>query len=140
MDRGEMAGKMGKKKQTAQWTKKLIPKIKIWTDCKHRHKDYHLTQAFSGHGCFKAYTQKIGKTDANCHYCGILDTAEHTLFECDRWLEYRRRAEINVNGQITPDNMTDLMITSKENWNYIHDMIRQILGTKESDERKRSEN
>lgn len=52
--------------------------------------DYHLTQALPGHGFFKAY--QIGKTDGNDHYCGKLDTAEHTLFECEGWIVVDERA------------------------------------------------
>lgn len=125
-----------KEEETAQWTKRLIPNIKTWTECKHKCTDYYLTQALSGHGCFKAYTQKIGKTDENCLYCGKLDTAEHTLFECERWFEYRRQAETKLNGQITPETMINLMITNKETWKHIWNMITEILTKKEAEERK----
>lgn len=121
---------------TAQWTRRLIPNISTWTKCKHRRTDYFLTQALTGHGCFKAYTEKIGKTDGNCLYCERLDTAEHTIFECNRWTDYRRQAEIEVDRSITADNMVELMTLSKENWEHIHGMVTKILTQKEIDERR----
>jgi len=48
----------------AQWTKKLIPDLTKWTNCKHRRTNYFFTQALSGHGSFKSYTNRIQKTDS----------------------------------------------------------------------------
>lgn len=93
-------------------------------------------QALTGHGCFKVYTENIGKTNGNCLYCERLDTAEHTIFECSRWMDYRRQAEIEVDRNITTDNMIELMTISKENWEHKHGIVKKILTQKETDERR----
>lgn len=46
----------------------------------------------TGHTSFKSYTWRIEK-DANdeCVYCGEVDSAKYTIFECTRWVEVRKK-------------------------------------------------
>nr|CAH7735983.1 unnamed protein product [Callosobruchus chinensis] len=74
----------------AQWTKRLIPSIREWVDCRHRTTCYFLTQGLSGHGPFRTYRTMTGKIeDAKCLHCDDEDTVEHTIFHCDGWMQYR---------------------------------------------------
>lgn len=62
-------------------TRKLIPIIEPWILRKHGNLHFYLTQVMTGHGCFKEFTCKIGKSeDMVCRYCEMYDTPEHTLF------------------------------------------------------------
>nr|CAH7733305.1 unnamed protein product [Callosobruchus chinensis] len=98
----------------AQWTKRLIHSIREWVDCKHRTTCYFLTQALSRHGPFRTYRKRIGKIeDAKCLHCDAEDTVEHTIFQCDRWMQYRQNAGSVVVG-MSPENMVAVMLSSKE--------------------------
>ncbi|KAF7281395.1 hypothetical protein GWI33_004808 [Rhynchophorus ferrugineus] len=67
--------------------------------------NYHLTQALKGHGVFRSYLKKIGKTQTDeCWYCGEADTPSHTLFVCHEWLWLREGAEETVGERVTVDS------------------------------------
>lgn len=52
-------------------------------ECKHRKVDYFVTQVLSGHGVFGSCAKRFRKTTSeNCIYCGEIDTAQHTAFDC----------------------------------------------------------
>ncbi|KAJ8967335.1 hypothetical protein NQ317_007980, partial [Molorchus minor] len=90
----------------------------------------------TGHGSFKAYTKRIGKTDNDlCRYCEQVDTAEHTIFHCERWSRLRQEAAQRMNMDIGPENIVGEMISDREKWNAGHDMIRKIMEEKEREER-----
>ena len=121
-----------------KWTKQLIPDISNWLKYTHRQVDYYLTQALTGHGQYKTYTKKIGKgADDRCMYCGIIDTAEHTIFECNRWAHIRNETNRKLNEELRVDNITNTMSESRQNWDIIHNMIKIIMKTKEMDNRQR---
>lgn len=117
-----------------QWTKTLIKDLKTWIECRHRTMDYFLAQALSGHGSFKAYTFKLGKTDNRCLYCNEVDTAEHTLFDCVKWDEYRTEASRKLGTVITKENMIGLMLRDSATWSTIHATLKNIMQDKEKDE------
>lgn len=124
--------------EKGQWTKRLIPTVDVWYGCKFRRLDYFLTQALTGHGSFRAYTHKIGKeADDTCVYCGHHDTACHTIFECDRWVRIRTEAHTSLGHGFGPEDMVEIMVRSKNNWEVIHCMIRRIMKAKETEERVR---
>ncbi|XP_033222788.1 uncharacterized protein LOC117176644 [Belonocnema kinseyi] len=57
-----------------RWTWHLLPKIQKWIERGHGETDYFLTQALSGHGCFREYLfkRKRAATD-RCPYCNEVD-------------------------------------------------------------------
>ncbi|KAI4469563.1 reverse transcriptase [Holotrichia oblita] len=74
-----------KEVDTAQWTKRIIVEIRSWINCRHRHLDYYLTQALTGHGVYRSYVKRFRKDSTDsCIYCGMVDTVEHTIFVCVR--------------------------------------------------------
>lgn len=124
-----------RERDKVQWTKRLIRNINGWVSCKHRELDYFLTQALTGHGCFRSYAKKFGKDSSDeCIYCGAIDTVEHTLFQCDRWHQRRNAANTKLGQAITPDTMVPLVIETTEGWEVINNIIRSILKTKEHEE------
>lgn len=118
-----------------QWTKELIPNINTWIKCTHRSLDYQLTQAMTGHGSFRTYTKRLGKTDDDCIYCGAVDTAEHTIFQCHRWDAVRLTAEAILGTTLTKYNLVPLMTRDRVHWQAVADMIHKIMSSKERDER-----
>jgi len=72
--------------RTARWTHRLLPDLGRWLEKPPMSMSYRLTQALSGHGCFKEYLLKMNRAeDSYCVYCvDPNDTAEHALFYCPR--------------------------------------------------------
>lgn len=121
--------------EIGQWTKRLIPVLRTWVNCGHRRLDYHLTQLLTGHGTFRQYTRRIGKTDDNCIYCPAIDTAEHALIDCPRWENKRLETRLALGlGILTPNNILEEMVKSKEKWLVGEKFIQYIMKTKETDE------
>jgi len=125
--------------ENESWTHRLIPKIDPWFNRTFGEVNYRLTQALSGHGCFPYYLHRFGKlASPSCWYCGHeLDDAFHTFFVCDAWHTRRTRMNMILGREITPDNMTEVMRSSKDAWTTIDDFINEVLQKKEEEERKR---
>jgi len=50
-----------------RWTHQLIPSIEPWVNRKHSQVDVYLTQALSGHGCFRSFRKRFGHdTEDGC--------------------------------------------------------------------------
>nr|CAH7729997.1 unnamed protein product [Callosobruchus chinensis] len=82
------------------------------------------TEALSGHGPFRAYRHRVGRTGAeDCRHCTEVDTVEHTLFVCAKWQSYRQVAEEELSENITPDNMVQIMMTGEAKWRTVHIML-----------------
>lgn len=120
----------------AQWTKRIIPDLSRWVKCEFRTTDYFLTQALTGHGSYKAYTNRIGKDETStCRYCKESDDAEHTIFHCDRWIRERTEIELRLGRTLTVDNMTEIMLENKVKFESIREYIGKIMKKKEEEER-----
>lgn len=120
----------------AQWTKRLIPIIKKWLDCKHRTIDFRVTQVLTGHGSFKEFTKKIKKSPNNeCLYCGTPDTVEDTIFECPRWRIPREKADTKLNTKLNTNNMVDQMILTRTRYETIRKFLNTVMEIKEEEER-----
>ena len=101
-----------------QWTKKLIPELKLWIERRLGELNFYLTQFLSRHGYFRRYLFDRGKVKtSNCRYCNHnRDDAEHNFFECVGWSELRRQIE-TITGPITSENVIATMVKTKDNWN-----------------------
>lgn len=122
--------------QKAQWTKTLIPHLDRWIKCKHRGSNYYLTQALTGHGCFKTYTKRIGKTDNDsCMYCSEVDTADHTLFVCTKWANEREQTNRHLGQRLSKQNMIETMIKDQKSRDVVEKYVRQVMQGKEMVER-----
>lgn len=119
------------------WTRTLIKDINPWVTRNHGEIDYHITQVFSGHGCFEFYKNRFKlASEPNCLNCGDIDTAEHTVFSCPRWSRDRFLLSQKLDGGFSKENMVVHMLESKDKWNEITEFITNIMKTKEEDERK----
>jgi hypothetical protein len=123
-----------------RWTYRLIPNVRRWVSRKFGEVTYHLTQVLSGHGCFAAYLNRFGIQESIvCEQCGAApDDAEHGVFYCDAWANWRRMACIELGiTELTPDNLVDIMMSSADGWAMVSDLIGRIMSTRESEERIR---
>lgn len=123
--------------QEGRWTFRLIRDVKTWTDRRHGEIDYFMTQCITGHGCFMKYVHKIRKrNNSSCLYCSSEDDAEHTMFTCHRWYKERKLLEMSVGRELTPENMIDIILQKKKNWEAMRNFAAAIITQKDIDERR----
>lgn len=121
----------------AQWTKRLIGDVKMWEGCGFRWVNYHLTQFLTGHGSFGVYLKRIGKRENdNCMYGdNERDDPEHTVFHCMRFESERARLRVLLNGlEVGPDNIIEVMLSSKSAYAHVSGVIVDIMKVKEREE------
>lgn len=121
-----------------RWTRRLIQDVREWTSRGFGNADYHLTQMLTGHGCFGSYLFKYKKRlSPECVDCkAVEDSAEHTIFECDRWWRKRRDLEAKIGGDFVADSVIQLMLKSRSNWKAVKAFVGDVLKTKEEEERQ----
>lgn len=123
--------------ENGRWTFRLISNLGPWIERKHGEVCFHLSQVLTGHGCFNHYLKRFGKSPTD--ECGTSpDTAEHAVFNCDAWFNWRREActYLGVN-QLTPENMVGVMLESHDSWRRVASLLRRIMTTREKEERRR---
>lgn len=123
-----------------RWTHRLIGNLLPWCNRKHGDLCYHLTQLLTGHGCFGAFLNKIGKEATTaCHHCPHdHDDAEHTTFHCEAWSKEREDLRVTLNiDQVTVDGMIPSMLSSTQAWLAWTGFAVTVLRNKEDAERMR---
>lgn len=74
-----------------------------------------MTQALTAHGFFRAFTKRKGKDDVDkCIYCTEVDTAEHTIFECIKWNDFRETTYGKLGCVLTHHTLTNHMMESEK--------------------------
>lgn len=114
------------------WTRKLIPSVQAWTERSFGEIDYHVTQMFTGHGCFGTYLKrfKLARTDA-CWFCGETDSPEHTLLYCTHHNTVRQEAGCSLQ----PEGLSERMLQSESCFRRVANAIKKIMETKQEHER-----
>ena len=128
------------------WTRVLIPPdmLERWTSRTHGSMSFHLTQLFTGHGCFNRFLHRIGRAPSpGCSHCGfpdevneVDDDALHTLMRCEAFDGERERLVQRV-GTFDPGGLVSLMLASQDSWDAVSDFARAVMSAKESAERIR---
>lgn len=107
-----------------------------WCSRAHGEVSYFTTQFLTGHGSFGSYTRRIGKTlDDRCMYCGAADTAEHTVMECPRFGAERVAMGVQCGVEVDADNIVDITLMGKEEWEATMGMVHVIMERKEMEAR-----
>lgn len=116
------------------WTSLLIPQVSPWVQRGHGEVNYYLTQLLSGHGYFKAYLMRMGKTDSDrCDFCpNEKDDPEHTFFKCERWKQLREELTSKI-GPFSPRTIVPAMLKGPENWMAVTTFSEKLLKTKKSE-------
>lgn len=119
-----------------QWTKKLIPNIEDWICRPYGEVDYFLTQALSGHGCYRKYLFERNRADSpECKYCHDIDDVKHTLFDCVRWEEMRDIYERDNGRSFTIQEVREKLTSNEGEWTKISEVMRTIIRRKEMEDR-----
>ncbi|XP_074029271.1 uncharacterized protein [Leptinotarsa decemlineata] len=91
-----------------RWTYSLIPDLQVWTNRPFGEVDYFLSQALSGHDCFRRrgeLEESCRRAESpNCQYCQAEDDVEHTLFICTRWQDARTAFLRKTGGIFSAEN------------------------------------
>lgn len=118
----------------------ILPCYQRWLDRKHGALEFHLTQILTGHGVFGNYLYRIQKADTPlCLSCNedVVDTVEHTITECSRWVEQRRTLTATIGPDLNLSTIFQKMLDSKNNWLAITAFAKQVMLIKEDEERAR---
>lgn len=118
-----------------RWTVRLVGDLRKWINRQHGEVNYYVTQLLTGHGYFRKYLHRMGKTrNMTCQYGDAdQDDALHTFFACERWTTYRQTLETEV-GAITPENIVGTMLYSNYNWNRVAEYVESVLRKKKQEE------
>lgn len=121
----------------AQWTKKLIPDVAAWIQCKHKTTNYFFTQFLTGHGSFGTFTKRINKSVNDlCHACGIQDSPVHVFVECIRWEEERHRVCESMGALPQLNEIIPCMLEDQSRWRIIFDFVVEVMTRKETEDRE----
>ncbi|EDW44956.1 GM11157 [Drosophila sechellia] len=117
-----------------RWTYKLIPELTEWADCEHKTVDYHMTQFLTDHGCFRGCLFRFVDT-AQCLYCtDAVETAEHFLLHCSRFVEERAQLVALAGSPLSPSGLVAAMMAVKIVWDGAHVIIVTMMKRVRKDE------
>jgi hypothetical protein len=118
-----------------RWTYTLIPNIQRWLDREYGEVDYYVTQFLSGHGGFGEYLHnRVGKLDSSlCGTCGVDETPQHLLFECEKFNEARNIMRGPNRLQLSPNNLIEYMCESSQAWNTVALFMKDVLVSLEAE-------
>jgi len=121
-----------------RWTHQLIPNIEPWVNRKHGQVDLYLTQALSGHGCFRSFLKRLGHdTEDGCPECGsgTVEDAPHVLFECRRF-GYDRQTLMKTTGErVGLETFVPLMLLKEVNWEAMAESVLRTLRRADNESR-----
>lgn len=119
------------------WSNTFIKNVKEWTSRQYTEANYYLTQAITDHEVFGTYLEKIGKKEnADCWFCGELDTPEQTVFLCCHFEELRRNTSEDSNSNNGKHRRSTEPLKSKRNWQVIALMLETIMKIKVKEEKR----
>lgn len=143
-----------KERMMGKWKKELTVKagtgrgfnmdilscMKEWECREHGELTYQATQLITGHGCFKGYTNRIGKTDnSKCSFCGNdWEDNLHVLFDCDEWREHRERLirEFGGGGVESLGAIMRGMVSNPRKWAAVLEFVSKVMDRKSVVERE----
>lgn len=126
----------------AIWTRRVLPDVGTCVGAGgYQRISFHLTKAFTGHGCFCSYLFKRGRAESPfCLRCpSEPDDVEHTLFRCEGFAPKRMWLTAVPNRPPTPEDIEPLLcgtIDDRKTEEFVG-IVCAILAEKETGERTR---
>ncbi|XP_043866288.1 uncharacterized protein LOC122757624 [Drosophila mojavensis] len=106
----------------------------------HRYTANTARLTFIFHRFFR-FLKRFGHEETGeCSWCGrgLVEDANHVLFECGRFLEKRRYLEEAVDRFLRTDNMVNVMLESEAAWKLISTFATTIMMELRRIERRRA--
>lgn len=116
----------------------ILSSFKEWVNREHGEMTFQVTQIITGHGCFKGYTHRIGKTDnSKCSFCNAeVEDNLHVLAECREWRAEREALELVYGGRVeTVGALLWGMARDPIKWRAATEFAGAIMNRKEEVER-----
>lgn len=100
---------------------------------------FRATQIITGHGCFGQYLHRIGRDDTpECRYCASpIDSAQHTLEECEAWASERGRLQAELEGGLDLPSVVNGILESDKKCMAFLEFCEVVMLRKEDAERER---
>nr|BAC57910.1 reverse transcriptase [Anopheles gambiae] len=111
-----------------RWTYRLIPDVNRWISRRFGGVDFFLSQFLSSHGFYAYQLHRMQLTGSPlCDACEEPEDAEHTIFHCVRHRELIIRLQHQVDEELTPENIIEVMSANRYNWSMVHQAVRTIM-------------
>lgn len=117
----------------------ILSCLQEWVERSHGELTYYATQIITGHGCFREYTYRIGKTDNNrCRFCEhSIENNIHVLVNCEEWKENRERLTSGFGRKVESLGiMMKGMVADPNKWNAVLEFCKTVMSRKEVVERE----
>lgn len=117
----------------------ILSCMKEWVCRGHGELTFQDTQLLTGHGCFKGYTHRIGKTDDGaCSFCGSnWEDNGHVLFDCSEWRGERETLTREFGGEVRSlDALMRGMVSHPKKWGALIDFADRVMRKKAEVERE----
>lgn len=117
----------------------ILPCFNAWMNRRHGGASFRFTQILTGHGCFSSYLYRIGKDGSpSCKHCssGVVDSAEHTLSECETWSVERTELREAIGNDLSMGAIVKAMSHSEKAWKAMT-KYSVVMLTKKTAERER---
>lgn len=136
---------------TGSWTRRLFPVVMEWYERRAwSGLSFHTTQALNGHGVFRTYLHRMGRTECTaCLYCPCPVKVKHTVFRGQHWGYFRAGLAAVLGKDAMPENVRSMFCgratvppadwcrnaTAEGARRVFISMVDAILARKEADER-----
>lgn len=118
----------------AKWTRKLIPDLDMWCQRQFGFPNFYTSQLLTGHGVFSKYMFNLHLCNSPmCGYCGLIDSAEHVLFHCQRWDRARRDLFTVIGGPCLPEELVGVLLGERRFWRAFEVFAETVLSKKRHD-------
>ena len=117
----------------------ILPNWEQWAESGPALLSYRITQVLTGHGCFGEYLKRIGaEATADCHDCNEdLDSAQHTLEECEAFKVQRRALSAVIGSDLSPAAIISALLVDDEERKEVASFCEEVISQKEAAERER---
>ncbi|XP_070067221.1 uncharacterized protein, partial [Drosophila virilis] len=92
--------------------------------------NHSIDRLLSGRGCFRSYLKRFGHDNTDeCSWCGrgIIEDANHVIFECGRFATNRQELEDIMSRPITVDNLVTSMIETAQKWDAASTFAAEVM-------------